>query len=938
MDTKSGTILATGRTSLVDGPNLPESEEQPVATKPLTEIQVHAVDLSLKSPQSLPPYSQSLHFKDTQKANRGKKRRCSGMESEESGDNITHTSVDPGVQKTNVIDPSLPDTDSIDTSGKETHSHSMVVLKDEIEEVCIGDSHGYWQGDSYPPVSLNEIKTEDKGSKVTSDDGVNAPEDSLGTIKEQHHDAVMYEVGFLAKDTTEEKTTVSERQRLDLTGFVKSNLLTGLSAELRQSMENWSSKNELSDSMQNSDENNEKEEANFPFVKGLGKRKEQRTNEPDTGRVEKEKLVIPKMEGKDEALNLSLPQKAVCNHTAKLEKYAEDGTGSQSTLVMEVDEIMQREEDEEEEQNDNSQALFDKEPAVVRVNVSDWGPKLSPPSVSLNNSPTSSTAEDLDGLLLIDDQGIPYTLTPDGKKVIQVAPSKSCKASMLSRTKLKASWVEAKDSGTASSPDHDLPKKGLIEALPCVSSKEITPQLSTSGSAPKIVPLLNNKPSSQTAVISPSSLSSTLSNLASQPVKIMANPTSNILLVPSSHLPSPPLAKPTSNASLLTLSLPISLNPNPPSAPLFLVLSPLTTSSTPPSSLSSKVNVIDSIPSPLLSSNTQSSASASVPLSSGKTVTGSSSPSSGSLPVDPLNSGTPSTSIVGNGTCPIPSPDSPSVSSGNIRQPKPDLTSKTALPKLSRVKTSESPSKPDSTNVAANQTESSTSPVSMKSSPVKSPKSNTVQSSTSSSVCQTSKDSPPAPTPDTPADVFPSDQSHYESSETPPPTAIFPTNHPKNFSLSSSCPRRILYCQYCPRAFYYLSDLERHSITHSQSKPYVCPLCNKAFKRSSHLERHKHIHTGQRNFICPICSKRFREAGELLRHQRVHTGEKPFQCPQCHMRFAERNTLRRHTKRKHHELNGHGDGEGMPGGQEESAEWYSCAVPDMDSDTEPDKD
>uniref|UniRef100_A0A3B1K0M8 C2H2-type domain-containing protein n=1 Tax=Astyanax mexicanus TaxID=7994 RepID=A0A3B1K0M8_ASTMX len=111
--------------------------------------------------------------------------------------------------------------------------------------------------------------------------------------------------------------------------------------------------------------------------------------------------------------------------------------------------------------------------------------------------------------------------------------------------------------------------------------------------------------------------------------------------------------------------------------------------------------------------------------------------------------------------------------------------------------------------------------------------------------------------------------------------------------------RRILYCQYCPRVFYYLSDLERHSITHSQNKPHVCQLCGKAFKRSSHLERHKHIHTGQRNFVCQLCPRRFREAAELTRHQRVHTGEKPFQCLLCHMRFAERNTLRRHTKRKH---------------------------------------
>uniref|UniRef100_A0A8C6WJP4 C2H2-type domain-containing protein n=1 Tax=Neogobius melanostomus TaxID=47308 RepID=A0A8C6WJP4_9GOBI len=185
---------------------------------------------------------------------------------------------------------------------------------------------------------------------------------------------------------------------------------------------------------------------------------------------------------------------------------------------------------------------------------------------------------------------------------------------------------------------------------------------------------------------------------------------------------------------------------------------------------------------------------------------------------------------------------------------------------------------------------------------------------------------------------------HYLHSHSPPGSTTGQVSQIATSSLGQlGASRKVLYCQLCPRVFFYLSDLERHAITHSQKKPHVCAQCGKAFKRSSHLQRHKHIHTGQRNFVCPICAKRFREAGELQRHQRVHTGEKPYQCTLCHTRFAERNTLRRHTKRKHpyhqaamemlsEKKNGGGGGrEASAVHEEESAEWYSSSVSHLDN-------
>ncbi|XP_036394539.1 leucine-rich repeat extensin-like protein 5 [Megalops cyprinoides] len=504
----------------------------------------------------------------------------------------------------------------------------------------------------------------------------------------------------------------------------------------------------------------------------------------------------------------------------------------------------------------------------------------------------------LTGLLLIDDQGIPYTLTPDEPSDLPrlLTTSTSTESSAVSKTDLPSGT----NSSTAAGP--------------------------------------RSQPSPSTTA---------------QPVRILANSSTNapILLLPSAH-PSISTSKTISNSGLLALSLPLSIAQKSPSTPVLIVLSPLTTASVPSSSSASAspLAVNDPVTSSLPISQTPSPSSVSLPLSSVQTNPNSL-PSTPSLPVLNLDSNTLSTSF-GNSNCSAHT--SPAVSCAtSSNQPNPDHSSEIIFPKCSprqRLPQPEIPSDTKSSSVADTKIKPSNSPLPSSLSPDETPQQPSPPTTPNPPVHPGLKVAPsevsqPVSTSDTSKGQFSTHDPCYTSSGTPPPTVIFPTNHPKNLSLSPTCPRRILYCQFCPRAFYYLSDLERHSITHSQSKPHVCPLCSKAFKRSSHLERHKHIHTGQRNFVCPICSKRFREAGELLRHQRVHTGEKPFQCPQCHMRFAERNTLRRHAKRKHqdqHGLDGQGDGRHVPGGiqgeQEDSAEWYSSTVPELDSENEMDKD
>ncbi|KAG9334278.1 hypothetical protein JZ751_008260 [Albula glossodonta] len=739
-------------------------------------------------------------------------------------------------------------------------SAGLVTVKEEIEEVCIGEIEGYSEDGSDSPVSLHDRNTEDIST-----------------------------TGSIAHGTDMHSTVVVEVSH----GLFKTERVQ------------------------------EEEGADTDIVERSREFKRKREE------VEKEEEEVV------EVLDLSLSRKHGRSNT-EYRKRRLEGAGDEAMLLMEVDEIEVEEgaeEEQEEEEEKNSEVLSKEDEMGINFNLlnrdatcsSSCSP-ASPSSLTVESNPT--------GILLIDDQGVPYMLTPDGQKVLQVELPKPCKAftdspGLRPKPRPKSKRVKvAEESTVILTPDVRLSNQVSSNTLPCQTSDTLPSHLASlslpeSSVLPKTV--LPSGPDLSTEAA--------LQTKASQPIRILTNSTSTspILLLPSSHLSSLSSSKSKSNSGLMALSLPLSLTQKSPSAPLFLVISPLTTGSA-PSSTSSALTVSNPVSSSLPLAQTSTSL-VSLPLSSAQTNTDSSLPSS--PPLSALSSDS-----SGNGDASTPPTPSVVSSPSSINHPNPEFSSKVIFPKrspLRKLLKLETPSDTRSAPSTEIQIQCDQSPVSAPSSPVET----TTNTPTRRSKAATSSSSKHAFRTHTSTDQLSTDPP-YTRSGTPPPETIFPTNHPKNLSLSQNCPRRILYCQFCPRAFYYLSDLERHSITHSQSKPHVCPLCSKAFKRSSHLERHKHIHTGQRNFICPICSKRFREAGELLRHQRVHTGEKPFQCPQCHMRFAERNTLRRHAKRKHQDQQGtDGQEEGSQasdgGGQvglEESAEWYSSTVPELDSDNE----
>ncbi|XP_052475158.1 uncharacterized protein LOC128031021 [Carassius gibelio] len=634
----------------------------------------------------------------------------------------------------------------------------------------------------------------------------------------------------------------------------------------------------------------------------------------------------------DMVLDLSLPKKKDRNKERKCEWVVDPEY--EGSLHMEVDEIEDEPQNVEVEQEDDNEISWIASVTGAHTYLPQhWDGHLS--STSLEAMPTASypniiTPDPMD-TLLIDDQGIPYTLTADGQKVPQIDNIQHTEG-LTEQTALSARQAEDKPSSIADTQDI---AESRLQTLP----NSLCPNMSIGHVSVETSQVASNLDPSSVVHAQPPIIPA-MSDLASVPIQIVANTTGSntpILLLPPSQLQSLSSPASKSNAGLITLSLPVPLSPNTQSSPMFLVLSSPQVSSTQSSSSPGQLSQFSS-------SSTVALPLATCPLDLGSSL--SSSPSL--LSLSTISSDT-AKDISGLNN-PSKLPASP--------------TSSTAFSSTSTV-TSTSPTKQFSTDAYSDTPVPTSFREALLRLAVSVEKKQENQPAETHSVTTPSSCSE-ATKPDSSATVHESKNNETEincdgetestlvdqidsldaTSSTSPIRAEspeIPISDPKNQALG---PRRILYCQYCSRVFYYLSDLERHSITHSQSKPHVCHLCGKAFKRSSHLERHKHIHTGQRNFVCQLCPRRFRESGELMRHQRVHTGEKPFQCLICHMRFAERNTLRRHMKRKHQgqqlevmdmKAKPESGGISLTGIQEEAeenAEWYSSTVPEMESDSD----
>ncbi|XP_076826983.1 uncharacterized protein LOC143473750 [Brachyhypopomus gauderio] len=647
-----------------------------------------------------------------------------------------------------------------------------------------------------------------------------------------------------------------------------------------------------------------------------------------------------------EALDLSLPKKKARDNKEKC-KWILD-SGYEGSLLMEVDEIEDDSQHVEVEQDEDVEECWcplRNENDLNNFYMENWQEHPSVSHAAIPSTPCASfLSPDANDMLLIDDQGIPYTLTPDGQKVPQIDLSEVPKASS---EQIRSESVQSDIESSGAVQDSDNYHELFLPNPPLNSSPG--PSTETSEDTLRV----EKKSSQDSAVQARPAALPAVSSLPSVPIQIVASNTGSntpILLLPQSQLQTLSSSASNANPGIMALSLPFALAQNPQSSPVFLVLStPQVSCGIQSSSLSGQFTQISSASTVALSTPSGSLSLKPEPVSCTTTTTTTTTATtnlSGQNKPCKLSSSVPTSPTASSSTSSV-------TSTSPTKQQRTKICSDTpssfreALLRLAVSAEQKDENQPECTDAPSALTPSSCSEATQSHSP--STTNGLEEHSNAEQVSSPTSDPASFSVDQTDSLLSPVSNEDFlpQSSTSPPPTSpIFPTNHPTNQDTQALGPRRILYCQYCPRVFYYLSDLERHSITHSQNKPHVCQLCGKAFKRSSHLERHKHIHTGQRNFVCQLCPRRFREAAELTRHQRVHTGEKPFQCLLCHMRFAERNTLRRHTKRKHQgqqqeamnmKVKPETEGVsivGMQGQQEENAEWYSSTVTEMESDND----
>lgn len=131
-------------------------------------------------------------------------------------------------------------------------------------------------------------------------------------------------------------------------------------------------------------------------------------------------------------------------------------------------------------------------------------------------------------------------------------------------------------------------------------------------------------------------------------------------------------------------------------------------------------------------------------------------------------------------------------------------------------------------------------------------------------------------------------------------------------SVTEDCNGKKRVCPVCHKRFGAPSKLKRHSLIHTDQRPFPCSICCRAFKDLARLKAHVRIHTNSTNsgttgveicknvsesrkgHWCPVCLKCFKAPSKLRRHNLIHTKERPFKCSVCFKDFQQKRYLKSH--------------------------------------------
>ena len=82
-------------------------------------------------------------------------------------------------------------------------------------------------------------------------------------------------------------------------------------------------------------------------------------------------------------------------------------------------------------------------------------------------------------------------------------------------------------------------------------------------------------------------------------------------------------------------------------------------------------------------------------------------------------------------------------------------------------------------------------------------------------------------------------------------------------------------CIECGKSFRQGHILKRHSLLHTDERPYKCHVCSKSFREFSNLQYHKktHLEKSDRSVICPLCGKTIIIGRGVKRHLKLYHNE-----------------------------------------------------------------